>query len=170
MIFGMSIHAFTATHVIISLIGILSGVYAVVAGLMRGRLFRSWTYIFLGTTFLTSVTGFLFPIAGFTPALGVGVVSLAVLALASFEFTRKNWAGPGRWIYATGATVALYLNVFVLVAQAFQKFPPLHALAPTGKEPAFIIAQFLLLGIFVFVGILAGKHFHPPAADTRASA
>jgi hypothetical protein len=168
MIFGMSIHAFTATHVIISFIGILTGLYVVVGGLMRGHVLRAWTYVFLGTTFLTSVTGFLFPITGFTPALGVGVVSLAVLALASFELARKNWAGPGRWIYATSATVALYLNVFVAVAQAFQKFPPLHALAPTGTEPAFIIAQFLLLGIFVFLGIRAGKHFHPPA-ETRAS-
>jgi len=169
MTFGMSIHAFTATHVLISFIGILTGIYVVVGGLMRGRLFRSWTYVFLGTTFLTSVTGFLFPITGFTPALGVGVVSLAVLALASFEFTRNNWAGPGRWIYAASATVALYLNVFVLVAQAFQKVPLLHALAPTGTEPAFVMAQCLLLGIFVFVGIRAGKHFHPPA-ETQAAA
>jgi hypothetical protein len=133
MTFGMSIHAFTATHVLISFIGILTGTYVVVGGLMRGQLFRAWTYVFLGTTFLTSVTGFLFPITGFTPALGVGVVSLAVLALASFEFTRNNWGGSGRWIYATSATVALYLNVFVLVAQAFQKVPLLHALAPTGR-------------------------------------
>jgi hypothetical protein len=169
MTFGMSIHAFTVTHVLISFIGILTGIYMVVGGLMRGRLFRSWTYVFLGTTFLTSVTGFLFPITGFTPALGVGVVSLAVLALASFEFTRNNWGGSGRWIYATSATVALYLNVFVLVAQAFQKVPLLHALAPTGTEPAFIIAQLLILGLFVFVGIRAAKHFHPPV-ETRASA
>jgi len=89
----------------------------------------------------------------FTPALGVGVVSLAVLALATFQLTRKKWAGSGRWIYAVSATVALYLNVFVAVAQAFLKFPALHALAPTGTEPAFIIAQFLVLGIFVYVGI-----------------
>jgi len=169
MTFGMSIHAFTVTHVLISFIGILTGISVVAGGLLRGRLFRSWTYVFLGTTFLTSVTGFLFPITGFTPALGVGVVSLAVLAVAIIELTRRKWAGPGRWIYAVSATVALYLNVFVAVAQAFQKFPPLHALAPTGTEPAFIIAQFLLLGIFVLVGILAGKHFHP-LAETRASA
>ena len=169
MIFGMSIHAFTATHVVISFVGILTGIYAVVAGLMHGHVLRTWTYVFLGTTFLTSLTGFLFPITGFTPALGVGVVSLAVLALASFELARNNWAGSGRWIYATSATVALYLNVFVSVAQAFQKFPALHALAPTGTEPAFIIAQFLLLGIFVFVGMRAVKRFHPPA-ETRASA
>jgi hypothetical protein len=169
MTFGMSIHAFTVTHVLISFIGILTGIYVVVGGLMRGHVLRAWTPVFLGTTFLTSVTGFLFPITGFTPALGVGVVSLAVLALASFELARKNWAGSGRWIYAASATVALYLNVFVLVAQSFQKVPPLHALAPTGTEPAFIIAQLLLLGIFVFVGIRAGKHFHPPAEE-RASA
>jgi hypothetical protein len=169
MLFGMSIHAFTVTHVIISLVGILSGVYVVVGGLIRGQLLPAWTPVFLGATFLTSATGFLFPITGFTPALGVGAVSLAVLAVAIIELTRRKWAGPGRWIYAVSATVALYLNVFVAVAQAFQKFPPLHALAPTGTEPAFIIAQFLLLGIFVFVGILAGKHFHP-LAETRASA
>jgi hypothetical protein len=169
MIFGMSTHSFTVAHVAISIVGILSGLYVVLGGLIRGRLWRTWTAVFLGTTFLTSATGFFFPITGFTPALGVGVVSLAILALAIVELTRKLWAGPGRWIYAVSVTAALYLNVFVAVAQAFQKFPPLHALAPTGTEAAFIIAQFLLLGIFVFLGILAGKHFRPQAG-TPASA
>ena len=56
--------------------------------------------------------------------------------------------------------VAQYFNVFVLIAQMFKKVPALHALAPTGTEAPFKIAQFLLLVIFVFLITLAGKRFH----------
>jgi len=60
--------------------------------------------------FLTSVTGFLFPRAGFTPAQGVGIVSLVVLAAALLALYAFRLAGAWRWIYVTSATLALYLK------------------------------------------------------------
>ena len=72
-------------------------------------------------------------------------------------------AGPWRWIYIVGAVLALYLNVFVLVVQAFGKLPPLHRLAPTGSEPPFAIAQGLTLVLFIVLGTLAFRRFRPAA-------
>jgi hypothetical protein len=145
---------FTLIHVALSLIGILAGL-VVLSGLLRNNPRHSWTLVFLVTTVATTLTGFLFPFRGFTPALGTGIVSSLVLAptlLARYTF---NLAGPWRRIYVVGAVVSLYLNCFVLVVQAFLKVPALNALAPEGKEPPFVLAQGLVLVLFVIAGIVA---------------
>jgi hypothetical protein len=66
-----------------------------------------------------------------------------------------------RGLYAAAAVVALYLNVFVLVVQGFQKIPALHNLAPQGTEPPFAIAQAIVFLAFVVVGILSVRRFRP---------
>jgi hypothetical protein len=132
--------AFTLFHVVISLIGIFSG-FLVVGGLLSSRLLPGWTKIFLWTTTLTSVTGFLFPVAHFLPSHAVGILSLVVLAFALVALYPKGLRGPWRWVYAVTAILALYLNCFVLVVQLFLKVPALHALAPTGSETPFAITQ-----------------------------
>jgi hypothetical protein len=124
----------TTLHVVISLVGILAG-SLVVAGLLCGKRVEAWTEIFLATTVLTSVIGFMFPNSGPTPGLVVGAISLAVLAIVAlygFEL-----AGAWRWIYVVTAMAALYLNVFVGVVKAFAKVAFLRALAPTQSEPPF---------------------------------
>jgi hypothetical protein len=111
---------------------------------------------------LTSVTGFLFPIHGFTPALGVGILSCVLLAIALFAYYGKHLTGAWRWIYVVTAIVSLYFNVFVLVIQSFIKVAALNALAPTqSNEPAFVIAQALVLALFVLMGIIATVRFRP---------
>ena len=62
--------------------------------------------------------------------------------------------------------VALYFNVFVLVAQIFEKVPSAHALAPTGKEPPFLVSQLVVMVVFIGLGILAVKRFRVEAAAT----
>lgn len=147
MILGMSTHAFTVLHVVLSLIGIASGLI-VLYGMFGSQRMRGWTALFLATTILTSVTGFLFPRAGFTPAQeGVGFLSLAVLALAVLALYVFHLAGAWRWIYVAGAVLALYLNVFVEVVQAFQKLPFLQPLTPTQSGPPFIVATIVALAI-----------------------
>ena len=61
------------------------------------------------------------------------------------------------------AGIALYLNVFVLVAQAFQKVPSLNALAPTGSEPPFAITQAVVLAVFALLILIAAVRFRPLA-------
>jgi hypothetical protein len=56
--------------------------------------------------------------------------------------------------------LALYLNVFVFVAQIFMKVPAAHALAPTQKEPPFLVAQLIVMAIFLAIGVLSAKKFH----------
>jgi hypothetical protein len=158
MILGMS--TFTFVHVLSSLIGILAG-FIVLAGLLTAKRLDGWTLLFLATTLATSVTGFFFPFHGFTPAIGVGIVSVLVLLIAIAARYAFRMAGRWRGIYAVTAVISLYLNTFVLVAQAFQKIPVLHVLAPKGSEPPFAIAQGILLLLFIVAGVLAARRFRP---------
>jgi hypothetical protein len=160
MILGMSTHLYTVIHVIISLIAIASGLLAVI-GMMMGKPLHAMTGLFLITTILTSVTGFFFPFHGVTPGIVVGIISLVVLLVAVIALYSKHIAGGWRRTYIITAMFALYLNCFVLIAQSFQKIPSLHALAPTGTEPAFKISQVTLLVVFVVLTIVVDKKFRP---------
>jgi len=122
---------------------------------------NGWTLVFLGFTAATSLTGFGFPFHGVDPAIIVGIISLVVLAVAIAARYAFHLAGAWRWIYAVTAVIALYFNVFVLVAQSFLKIPALHALAPKGTEPPFGIAQGVVLLAFIVAGVLAVRRFRP---------
>ena len=161
MILGMT--TFTFIHVLLSLIGIAAG--AIVAlGLLASARLSGLTALFLATTVLTSATGFGFPFEGFKPSYVVGAISLIVLAVAIFALYARRLAGSWRLIYVIAAVISLYLNVFVLVAQAFLKIEPLKALAPTQSEPPFAIAQGAVLIVFILLGIIAALRFHPTPA------
>jgi hypothetical protein len=160
MILGMSTATFTLVHVVLSLIGIVSGVF-VLFGMLSSNRLLGWTAVFLATTVLTSATGFFFPRDELLPSHIVGIISLAVLAVAIVALYVYRLAGSWRWIYVAGAALALYLNVFVGVVQAFLKVPLLNALAPKQNEPPFLIAQIVVLAIFIVLGIMAGRSFRP---------
>ena len=160
MVLGLSLHTFTIIHVAISLMAIASGI-VILIGMFGSRQMPGWTAFFLLTTILTSVTGFLFPIHGFTPALGTGVVSMVLLALALYGLYGKHLVGAWRWVYVACAIGAFYLNVLVLIVQSFQKVPVLHSLAPTQSEPPFLVAQGLALVGFLVLGGVAAVRFRP---------
>ena len=157
---------FTKIHVVISLIGIVTGL-VVLIGLISGRRLNGWTAWFLASTVATSVTGFLFPFHGITPGIIVGIISLVLLAVAIFARYFRRFVGAWRWIYVVAAMIALYLNVFVLIAQLFQKVPSLNALAPTQTEPPFLVAQISTLLIFVLLTIAAVIRFR--SANLRSA-
>jgi hypothetical protein len=161
MILGMSTAAFTQFHVLLSLIGIVSGLVVAFAMLGSNRL-PVLTAIFLLTTVATSVTGFMFHFASFGPPEIVGVISLIDLAAAILALYSYKLAGSWRWIYVATALFALYLNVFVGVVQTFQKVAFFHALAPTQTEPPFAVAQGIVLIAFIALGIAAVKKFRAP--------
>ncbi len=163
MILGVT--TLTFVHVALSLIGILSG-FVVVFGLLAAKRLDAWTALFLVTTVLTSVTGFLFPFHRFLPSYGVGIVSLLVLAVAILARYGRHLVDAWRRIYAVTAVMALYLNVFVLIAQAFLKVPALKAMAPTQSEPPFLAAQLACLALFIALAIAAAIKFRPDAART----
>jgi hypothetical protein len=151
MVLGMSLETYTLLHVIISLIGIVSGFY-VLYGFIAGKTLRASNLLFLTTTALTSISGFGFPFTHLLPSHKIGILSLVVLAVtipAGYVF---HLAGLWRRAYVIGSTLALYLNVFVLVVQSFMKVPTLHALAPTQTEAPFVAAQFMVLVAFVVLG------------------
>ena len=167
MVLGMSLQTYTLLHVIISVAGIASGL-VVMYGFLANQRLVTWNTVFLTTTVLTSVSGFLFPYNGMTPAIKLGIISLVVLAVALVARYRLQPAW--RKTYAISASAALYFNVFVLVVQSFEKVPALNALAPTQKEPPFTIAQIAVLVLFVVLTVLAVKRFHgEPAAVTKST-
>lgn len=158
MIFTLT--TYTILHVLISLVGIASGLI-VMFGLLAGRRLDGWTAIFLLTTVLTSVTGFGFPVHEFLPSHAVGILSLVVLAVTIPARYTFRLAGSWRWVYVIGAMVALYFNVFVLIVQLFLKVPALKALAPTQSEPPFALAQGAVLVLFVILTVAAVLKFRP---------
>jgi hypothetical protein len=174
MVLGMSLSTFTLVHVLISLVGIVSGLLAVY-GMLLGKRFDGATAIFLAATVLTSVTGFLFPFEHLLPSHILGVLSLVALAVAIVARYARHMDGAWRSIYVVSAVIALYFNVFVLVAQIFLKVPAVHALAPTGKEPPFLVVQLVVMAISIVLGVFAVKKFREPVAakpqwtKTRAS-
>jgi hypothetical protein len=163
MVLGMSLATFTLMHVLISLVGIASGLIVMEQFLLNRPLGLS-NAVFLTTTIATSVTGFFFPFNGITPAHMLGIVSLVILSVALFALHAGNLIGPWRWIYVLTAATALYLNVFVAVVQAFRKVGRLRALAPTQSEPPFGLVQGAALLLFLIVGIVALRRFRPPTA------
>ena len=160
MMLGMSLETFTLVHVVISLVGIGSGLI-VMYGLLTAKRLNGWTALFLLTTVLTSVTGFGFPFDHLLPSHKVGIISLVVLAIAILARYPLRLAGAWRGIYVVTASIALYLNVFVLVVQSFEKVAALRALAPKQNEPPFLVAQVAVLVIFVVLTIMAAKKFRP---------
>lgn len=136
MILGMTTATYTLLHVLISLVGIGTGL-VVMYGLLTSKRLDRWTVVFLVTTAATSLTGFAFPFKGVTPGIVIGVLSMIALAIAAAARYRLRMNGSARWFYVVTASIALYFNVFVLIVQSFEKVPALHALAPTQKEAPF---------------------------------
>src|ERR1700674_1744535 len=162
MILGMSLSTFTTVHVIISLIAIFSGII-VMFGLLTSKPMPGLTAIFLLFTILTSATGFLFPFEKLLPSHMVGILSLVLLAIACIALYVMKLSGPWRSVYVVTAMISLYLNIFVLIIQAFLKVPGWHGLAPSGPppEPPFAIVQGIVLVFFVIVIIGAVRRFRP---------
>jgi len=146
--------------VLISLVGIFTGLI-VLFGMLAGKRLDGWTKWFLITTVLTSVTGFFFPFHGFTPAIGLGLTSLPILALTIYARYSRQLTGHWRWIYVVGASLALFFNVFVGIVQSFEKIPALQAMAPTQSEPPFKLTQLVSLALFVVLTFVAAIRFRP---------
>ena len=157
MIFNIT--TFTLIHVVLSLVGIFAGL-VVAGGLVAGARLNGWTGVFLATTALTSLTGLGFPFVTFLPSHGITILSLIVLPFVVFARYGKHLAGGWRGVYVVGAVLALYLNVFVLVVQLFERLPALIAAAPTQKEAPFVVTQLLVMVMFVWLGRAALKRFH----------
>jgi hypothetical protein len=155
----MILQIYTIIHTLISLVAIFTGL-VVVLGMLGGERLDGWTKWFLSTAVATTITGFFFPFHGFTPAIGLGIISLPFLALTIFARYAKHLAGSWRWIYVIGAVICLYFNLFVAVVQAFEKIPALRAMAPTQTEPPFKLTQLVVLLVSALLAIVAAIRFH----------
>lgn len=159
----MILHIYTIIHTLVSLVAIFTG-FIVLFGLLAGNRLPGWTKWFLITAIATTVTGFFFPFHGITPAIKLGVISSVVLVVTLYAGYGKQLTGAWRWIYAVGAVLTLYFNVFVGIVQSFEKIPALHALAPTQTEQPFKFTQLSVLVLFIVLGLVAAIRFRPEPA------
>jgi hypothetical protein len=166
MVLGLSLHAFTVLHVIITIVELLAGAVIVLQMLSGKR--SGLNFLFLLTAVLTTITGFMFPYHGPTPGIVLGFITLPFLLLAAIAWYTGRLRGVWRPIYVLSMLILFYLDAFVAVAQSFMKIPSLHALAPHGNEPPFKVAQGLLLLVFIILGYLALKRFWPVAVASAA--
>ena len=162
MMLGLSLHAVTILHVVISLVAIVAGFIALF-GMFKSQSMPGMTAFFLLTTILTNATGFMFPFEKLLPSHIIAILSLVLLAIACYALYGAKLSGAWRAIYVITAVASLYFNVFVLVIQSFLKVGPLHELAPSvpPSEPPFAIVQGIVLVLFVLAGIRAVRRFHP---------
>jgi hypothetical protein len=152
----------TIVHVAISLVAIGAGL-AAAAGMIKSKICSKTTAVFLWMTVATSVTGFFFPIKGFTPALGFGIFSLILLPIAIAALYKKKLAGKWRVTYVITAMLSLYLNCFVLVVQSFMKAGGDFTNTKPPEGPIFGATQGAVLLLFIAWTILAAKRFRPAA-------
>jgi hypothetical protein len=162
---GLNIVTLTLIHVALSLLAIIAGL-VVSGGFIAGRRIDGWTGVYLVTTALTNITGFLFPFIRFVPAHGVGIVSLLILPVVLWARYGKQLAGGWRRVFVAGVVLLLYLNIFVLVAQLFLRTPALIASAPTQSEPPFLVTQLATLVLFLWLGRAALRGYSGGTATT----
>ncbi len=151
---------FVVIHTAISLVGLVLGVPAVL-GLYGKPATPFITKSFLLFALATSITGFLFPFSGVTPAFVTGIVATVILIPTIYARFYTHAEGAWRWIYAAGLVISEYLLAFVTVVQLFLKVPALAELAPGGAGPVFGAVQFALLAVFVYLGWRAVKTYRP---------
>src|SRR2546430_538474 len=156
----MILHIYTIIHTLISLVAIFTG-FVVLFGLLAGNRLDGWTKWFLITALATTVTGFFFPFQGMTPAIKLGIISSVVLVVTIYARYAKHLAGAWRWIYAVGAVLTLYFNVFVGIVQSFEKIPALNAMAPTQTEQPLKLTQLSVLGLIILLGFVGAIRFRP---------
>jgi len=159
----MILQIYTIIHTLLSLIAIFTG-FVVLFGLFAGKRLDGWTKWFLITAVATTVTGFFFPFHGVTPAIKARDHFVGRAVVTIYARYAKHLAGGWRWIYAVGAVLTLYFNVFVGIVQSFEKIPALNAMAPTQTEQPFKLTQVAVLGLFIVLGFVAAIRFRSEPA------
>jgi hypothetical protein len=161
----MSIETFTQLHTGISLIALVAGI-PTIAGLLGKPVTPFMVYTFLIAALVTSITGFMFPFAGVTPAFVVGIVATLVLAATFYALLIGRMSGIWRIVAAVGIVISEYFLAFVTVVQSFLKFPALARYAPGGAGPVFGAVQIFVLVAFLYLGWRAVKRTRAAALAT----
>jgi hypothetical protein len=141
-----------SVHILVSLVAIVAGI-GVCRDMLKGRLRGIWTKPFYGMILLTLLTSFLFPITGMTPGLAIAILGMVIFVPLAVTLLRPVFRTVwGRSAFVVGTLALFYFDCLVLVVQAFQKIPLLHAVAPTGQEVPVIVCQILVLSAFLYLG------------------
>lgn len=172
MILGIPFFQFTLFHTFITFVAIGTG-FVVVFGMIGSHRLPKTSGVFWLFTVLTTVTGFLFFLSPLqakvlTPAAATGIVATIFFVAGLIALYAKDLIGKWRWIYTLSAVISLYLNVFVLIVQTFQKVKLVNPAAPMVGPPFapptdfyFAVAQGTALVLFIMLGIITTLKFRP---------
>lgn len=155
----MSSANFMRAHVILGAVGILCGVFTL-RRMVNGRRLGSWNALFLVSTTATCITGLQLQQAGFGMPRVVGMIVLAVLAVALVALV-FGLAGFWRAVYAVSVVLALYLNIAVGAVQGFHRLPRLLGVDLPESDMPFLAMQAIVLIVFVVLAFAAVRRFRP---------
>lgn len=148
------LQTFTLIHTAISLLALVDGIALLVVWSM-GRAVPALATNVIVLLLATSLAGFAFPFVKFLPSHAFGILSLLLLAATIVARWGKGLAGRWLTVYGVTLAIAIYLDAFVALVQAFLKVPAMTALAPTQQSPGFVTGHGILLIVFVALGYAA---------------
>ena len=156
----MAMSIYLSLHAMLGLLGIGFGV-AVMVRFFAGKRLNRLPALFFAVTLMGIFTGFGFPFDRLLTTHIVGILLLLVLVVTIPAYCMFSLAAAWRRIFVVGSSTVLYLNLVVLILHLFLKFPAIRALTLTHKGTAFLIAQLIVLALFVVFTTLATMKFYP---------
>jgi hypothetical protein len=156
----MATSIYLSLHATLGLLGIGSGVAVMVRFFAAKRLSRL-PVLFFAVTLMEIFTGFGFPFDRLLTPHIVGILLLFVLVVTIPAYCMFSLAAAWRRTFVVGSSTVLYLNLVVLILHSFLNFPTIHSMTSSQKGTAFLIAQLIVLALFVVFTTLATMKFHP---------
>jgi hypothetical protein len=129
-------------HVVSGAVGIGAGAW-VVFGILKGKLFKNWTFVFLRCALVASVTGLLFPFHHFLPTHWAAMSAVYISGVAVLAWRRCHLTDIWALIFALSIMLVLCVDVLVVIAHIFEK------LIPVQPKMHFIIAESMVMLLFL---------------------
>jgi hypothetical protein len=142
-------------HVVFGAVGICAGAW-ILFGVLEGKLFTRWAIVFLKCTLVASATGLLFHPQHFLPTQWAAMSAVYVSGVAVLAWRRYGLVGIWALIFALSTMLVFCLDTLVVIAHVFQ------TLIPTQPKPLFLIAELMVMLLFVGVGLFTVKRYRNP--------
>ena len=135
-------------HTIISLLAVAAGIVA----FARHRLIASTNRVgqaYILLTVLTCLTGFpIFQRGGFGPPHVLGVLTLAVLALAWLAESGRLFGRAARYVAVVAYSLTFFFHMIPGFAESLTRLPPSNPVFASQEAPGLAAIHAALLGLY----------------------